>query len=241
LLGASLLLLQRRPVLAGAFMGCLAYKPQFGILLPVAVVAAGQWRVFASAAVTIAILAGVTVAAFGAAPWEAFPRELLAQTHDSLSGEIPRGEGWAYFQTVYGLVRDFHGSATLAWLGQGIAAIAAGLVVWLVWRSPARYSLKAAILSAAALIPMPYQRAYDMVAIAIPIAFFARDQLHYGWLKGEQTIMITLFTGCLTLLVCLGNTPIGAVVIVALLCMLLRRVLYYRAQPVAKAGAAQGW
>ncbi|MGB9649463.1 MAG: glycosyltransferase family 87 protein, partial [Stellaceae bacterium] len=43
LLGASLLLLERRPVLAGMFIGCLTYKPQFGILLPVALIAAGQW------------------------------------------------------------------------------------------------------------------------------------------------------------------------------------------------------
>src|SRR5205814_996949 len=39
LLGAALLCLQRRPVLAGIFIGCLSYKPQFGILLPVALIA----------------------------------------------------------------------------------------------------------------------------------------------------------------------------------------------------------
>src|SRR5271166_3238234 len=79
LLGAALLFLGRRPVLAGIFIGCLSYKPQWGILIPVALVAAGQWRAFASAAVTPAVLAGASIAAFGTGAWEAFPRELFAQ------------------------------------------------------------------------------------------------------------------------------------------------------------------
>src|SRR5580700_637077 len=56
LLGASLLLLERRPVLAGVFIGCLTYKPQFGILFPVALIAARQWRACVSAAVTAIFL-----------------------------------------------------------------------------------------------------------------------------------------------------------------------------------------
>ena len=44
LLGAALLCLERQPVLAGVFIGCLTYEPQFGILLPVALIAARQWR-----------------------------------------------------------------------------------------------------------------------------------------------------------------------------------------------------
>ncbi len=49
LLGASLLVLERRPVVAGVFIGCLTYKPQWGILIPVALVAAKEWRAVASA------------------------------------------------------------------------------------------------------------------------------------------------------------------------------------------------
>src|SRR6516162_5778380 len=50
LIGASLLALERRPVLAGVLLGCLTYKPQFGILFPVALAAFNRWRSFASAA-----------------------------------------------------------------------------------------------------------------------------------------------------------------------------------------------
>ena len=41
---------ERRPVLAGLLIGCLTWKPQFGILLPVALAASNRWRAFASAA-----------------------------------------------------------------------------------------------------------------------------------------------------------------------------------------------
>ena len=48
-------------------------------------------------------------------------------------------------------------------------------------------------LSAAALIATPYAFAYDLAAIAIPVAFLASDQIRCGLLRGEQTIMIALF------------------------------------------------
>src|SRR5207253_2274437 len=154
LLGAALLFLERQPVLAGMFIGLLTYKPQFGILLPVALAAARQWRAFASAAATAAIFAGLSIVVFGTGVWEALPQQLAAQT-----GEVLRAAGtddpaaeWGYIQTVYGVVRNLNGGAMLAWLVQGATTAGAAIIVWLVWRSPVRYALKAATLAAAALI-----------------------------------------------------------------------------------------
>src|SRR6266404_4795267 len=109
LLGASLLALERRPVLAGVFIGCLTYKPQWGILIPVALVASGQWRAIASAAATIVFLGGVSIAAFGSGAWGAFPGQLASQSDMSLLADP--GNGWGYIQTVYGLTRSLHGAA----------------------------------------------------------------------------------------------------------------------------------
>lgn len=236
LLGASLLFLERQPVLAGLFIGSLVFKPQFGILLPVALVAAKQWRAFASAATTIALLTGASVAAFGTGPWEAFPRELVVQTGDYLVGETKLSFGWTFYQTVYGLIHALHGGAALAWIGQGVATIGVAIIVWLVWRSPVRYSLKAAALSAAVLIATPYAWAYDMAAIAIPLAFLARDQIRCGLLRGEQTVMLALFAAGLVILVCLGNSPLGPVMMITLLAIVLRRVLGHDRQPMGEFG-----
>jgi arabinofuranan 3-O-arabinosyltransferase len=225
LVGAALLALERRPVLAGVFIGGLTFKPQFGILFPVALIAARQWRAFASAAVTAAVLAGVTVAAFGIGPWEAFPRQLFKHTGDFLLQEHPYAIGWIYIQTVYGQVRALHGSAALAWLVHGCAAIGVATIVWLVWRSPVRYSLKAATLSAAMLIATPFSFAYDMAGIVIPLAFLARDQIRCGLLRGEQIIIIALFLAAYAIVATLGYSPLGPVVMITLLGMILRRVL----------------
>jgi len=237
LLGASLLFLERQPVLAGVFIGCLTYKPQFGILLPVALAAAKQWRAVASAAATAALLAGASVAAFGVSAWEAFPRGLFQQFGVVLKAEgLPDSVAtWGYLQTVYGLIRYLHGGAALAWLGQGITALCAAIIVWFVWRSPTRYALKAALLSTAALLASPYAFAYDMAAVAIPVAFLARDQMRCGLLRGEQITLLGLFCVILALLVIFRDPPggipfgclpgIGPAVLIVLLSIMLRRVL----------------
>ena len=237
LLGALLLSLERQPILAGIFIGCLTYKPQFGIMLPVALVAAKQWRAVASAVATAALLAAVSVAAFGASAWEAFPRGLLQQFGVVFEAEgLPDSAAtWGYLQTVYGLIRYLHGGAALAWFGQGLMTLCAAIVVWFAWRSPTRYSLQAAILSTAALLASPYAFAYDMAAVAIPVAFLAKDQMRCGMLRGEQTILLTLFCTILALLVIFrdpqdgipfGSLPgIGPAVLIVLLTMISRRIL----------------
>ena len=232
LIGASLLSLERRPVLAGVLMGCLSYKPQFGILFPVALAASSQWRAFASAAGTAALLAGTSTAAFGRGPWLAFPRELVVQS--SLNLFADPDSNWGLLQTVYGLIRDVHGGAAPAWAMQGVTTVGVAIIVWLVWRSEVRYALKAAMLSAATLIATPYAFAYDLAAIAIPIAFLANDQIRYGLLWGEQTTFLALLGAVLAVLVIFadrpvgttfGSVPLGPVVMITVLGVALRRVL----------------
>jgi arabinofuranan 3-O-arabinosyltransferase len=224
LLGASLLLLEQQPVLAGVFIGCLTYKPQFGILLPVALIAARQWRACVSAAVTAIFLVAASAAAFGVDSWVAFPRVLFTQG----SGTMLAGPDWGFLlQSVYGLILVLHGGAALAWLSQGVATAGAGVIVWLVWRSPARYPLKATTLSTAALIATPYAFAYDLAAIAIPVAFLASDQIRCGLLRGEQTTMITLFVASLAVIPTAGRAPVGAAILIMLLCLILRRVFVF--------------
>jgi arabinofuranan 3-O-arabinosyltransferase len=235
LLGAALLTLERRPVVAGIFIGLLSYKPQFGILLPAALTAAHQWRAIAGAAATIILLVGLSIAAFGIGAWAAFPGQLLAQTGMSLVADP--GNGWGYLQTVYGLIRSLHGDAALAWLAQGAVTLGTAVIVWLAWRSGTRYPLKAALLSAATLLATPYAFAYDMAAVVIPAAFLARDQLSRGLLLGDKTLWIILFGVPLAVLVTLGDnvggptfggTPVGLFAAILLLGMILRRAIATR-------------
>src|SRR5262249_9835216 len=133
------------------------------------------------------------------------------------------------------VVRSLNGGAALAWLVQGAVTLGAGIIVWLVWRSPVRYALKAATLATAALIATPYAFAYDMAAIAVPAALLAKDQMRPRFLRGGQSVLTGLFGASLAVLVAFGarpggitfgSTPIGPLVMIALLGVILRRVCW---------------
>jgi arabinofuranan 3-O-arabinosyltransferase len=224
LIGASLLFLERRPSLAGVFIGCLAYKPHFGILFPVALIAANRWRAFVSAVATIIFLVAASAVAFGIDGWVKLPLVLFSEGSETVSRDAD--SRWGFFlQTVYGLTRVLHGGAPLAWFLQGVTTVAVGLIVWMIWRSSVRYALKAATLAAAALMASPYAFVYDLAAIAVPVAFLASDQIRHGLLRGEQTILFATFAMSLAEIPCAGQAPVGTVVLGALLCVILRRAL----------------
>ena len=97
-------------------------------------------------------------------------------------------------------------------------------------------------MSAASLLATPYAFAYDMAAIAIPVAFLARDQLRCGLLRGEQSIAIGLFAVTFAVLmafgdrqggITFGSVPIGPFAVIILLVVVLRRVSAEDPQPVA--------
>jgi len=118
--------------------------------------------------------------------------------------------------------------------------------VWIIWRSRVSYELKAAILSAAALLATPYAFAYDMAAIVIPAAFLATDQLRRGLFRGEKTMWIVLFGAPLAVLATLGDnaagktfggTPVCLFAAFMLSCVILRRA--FLRDPASS--AAQLW
>src|ERR1700730_7753898 len=142
------------------------------MLLPIALAAGKHWKAFASAAATVALLVGVTIVAFGTDVWDAFPRGLSAHPALLLSADPAKVPILlaGRLQTVYGTIRTVHGGAALALIAQGIITTALAILVWFLWRLPVRYSLKAATLSAAALIATPWAAACDMAAVVVPIA-----------------------------------------------------------------------
>jgi alpha-1,2-mannosyltransferase len=179
LIGTALLLLDRHPLLSGMLIGLVAYKPQFGLLIPLVLAATGRWRAFAAAAATVAVLALVTTIAFGPEVWRAF----LESTRFTRVVVLEAGDtGWHKIQSVFSWVRMWGGSVPLAYAVQGavLMALAAALVV--LWRSTAAYPLKAAALIIALVLATPYSLDYDLMVLAPAIAFLAAD----GWKRGFQ-------------------------------------------------------
>jgi hypothetical protein len=163
LLTAALLLggfrlLPARPVLAGIAFGLLSFKPQFGVLVPVALVAAGQWRCLAAGAATLVVLVVASGAAFGWALWTEWFAYLPyhADYVDSAMGTYSRPTLQAALQTMgYGPL-----------LARGVPLVVLALsvpVVW--WAFRARRALAPAILVAATFAGAPYAFIYDLPAL----------------------------------------------------------------------------
>jgi hypothetical protein len=190
LLGCALVALDTRPVIAGILFGLIAYKPQFGLLIPLVMIATGRWRAFLAAGATVAALAALTLIAFGPEVWRAF----FASTHLTRIEVLEQGgTGWHKIQSVFAMVRMWGGGVPLAYVAQGAvtAALAAALVV--LWRSRAAYPLKAAALTIAAILATPYSLDYDFVVLAPALAFLAADGFARGFAPWEKTALALLW------------------------------------------------
>ena len=69
LFAGGLRLAADRPATAGVALGLLSYKPQLGLLIPVALVASRRWRTLGAAAATAIFMIIATSALFGPAIW----------------------------------------------------------------------------------------------------------------------------------------------------------------------------
>jgi hypothetical protein len=63
------------------------------------------------------------------------------------------------------------------------------VVLALIWRSRVPYTLKAAALAAGTLLTTPYLFMYDMMVLAIPIAFLVRIGLKSGFRAYELPVL----------------------------------------------------
>ena len=214
LIGGALGLLERHPALAGCCLGLLTFKPQLGVLFPLVLVATGRWRAFFAAAATALALAALSWLAFGSAPWLAMAQTVAKANQLVLTDG---GTGWNKLQSVFGLVRALGGSESAAWMIQGgvAAAIAAALVV--LWRRTAPFELKAAALAVGAVLVTPYVFAYDLVALAVPVAFLLRFGLARGFLRFDGLALAAAGALLLSYIVAATQVGLAASLIVALL------------------------
>ncbi|MGH6771530.1 MAG: glycosyltransferase family 87 protein [Xanthobacteraceae bacterium] len=222
LLGGGLLLLDRRPIVAGILIGSLAYKPQFGLLIPLVLMATARWRVIVSAAATVLTASAATVVLFGSQVWLAFAESLTFTRVVVLeAGDT----GWEKIQSLFSAVRMWGGTVEIAYAAQGALVIfVVASLVWL-WRGPADDRLKAAALPCACLLATPYVLDYDLVVLALPIGFLASYGLARGFRDYEISILAFAWLAPLASRSLAGATglPLGLMAILALYLTTLSR------------------
>jgi hypothetical protein len=185
LIGGMLVLLPTRPILSGICLGLLSYKPQYGVLFPLVLIVAAQWRAFISAAITTVLLALVSWFAFGTESWQAFVHWMPMFSQAFLvEGRAP----WGKMQSIFALVRYLDGSEAVAWSLQAVMIGAVVLALAALWRSKVRYELKAAGLAVGALLTTPYLFLYDVMVLAIAAGFLLRIGLAEGFRRYELPV-----------------------------------------------------
>ncbi len=224
LFAAALLCLEERPWLAGALFAALAYKPQFGLVIPIALLAGRHWQALFAGAVTLAGMTALSLAAFGLKTWHAFEQSLgFTRSVVLEQGDI----GWEKIQSVFAAVRLLGGSVGEAYAIQGITiALCVAGVAWL-WRSHADARLKYAGLLIAALLTTPYCLDYDMVLLGPALAFLIAHGMRTGFAPFEKTLLafdwiIPLFA---RLIAKLSYIPLGSIAMVTLFALVIVRAM----------------
>ena len=221
--------LERHPALAGICLGLLTYKPQFGLLFPIVLIADRRWLTIAVATLVALLLAALSWLAFGSASWQAFVHWA------PISNRVLIDQGaldWYRLQSVFALVRAHGGSETLAWTVQGALTLSLAIgLVWL-WQSRAAFELKAAALAAGALLATPYLFMYDLVVLAVAVAFLLRFALAREFLSRIEIVALAA-AGALILIYPYVKTQVGLAAVVIVMVLIVHRAIAERGRTAA--------
>jgi arabinofuranan 3-O-arabinosyltransferase len=161
--GGGLLLLDRRPFVAGALFALLSYKPQVGLLIPIALVAGRQWRAVAGAVITGGVLIFVSLVLFGPEVWIVYVRNIGVLRQLILED----GSGvWHRMVSVFVFARRLGADVWTAYIAQGTSGLFAAWVVAVMWFKDVPAQMRNSALLLGTCLVTPYLQDYDLVFTA---------------------------------------------------------------------------
>jgi alpha-1,2-mannosyltransferase len=186
----------RRPWLSGLCFGALCYKPHFGLLIPVALIAGGHWRAFLGAACAALTLVAASSALFGVATWEAFLSAAEA------SGDVYAGHAifMGGLTSAFGALLAAGATRQTAFVVQAVVTVVAAAAVALVWRSGVKAEraplpVRAAVLLAATPVAVPVLMFYDLMLVFLALVWISRVKFADGAPAWLTTTAVLVFLG----------------------------------------------
>jgi hypothetical protein len=231
--GAALMLLDRRPLLAGALVGLLAMKPHLALLFPVALLASGHWRAAAAAAVSTIVFAAASLAVLSPDTGYAFVHNLGMVRAALESGSLP----WNKMPTVFALLRLLGAGTAAAYMLHAVVAAVVVAGVAAIWRWSGAAHLRAAALMTGTMLISPYLYDYDLAWLGFPMAWLGMEATRSGWLRHEREVLAACWIApaILPMLSTAAIQP-GPFVSGALFAAIARRAwLARRAMPIGRA------
>ena len=224
-------LIKRHPVMAGALLGILTFKPQMWLMVPVALLAARQWRAIGSATASALAVALLSLAIFGPEIWRAW-FGLMTGTDEAYRAWVTNGRLNGI--SVFACVSWLGASPAAANLAQAVAIAIAAAFVYRVFRRPDPGALQLAVLLAATMLAAPHVSTSDAVLLALATSLFVTASGRDGPRPAQLTLAASVW------IIPLFNPPsvfrpgsVTPLLIVALLGAIVARIRAEDAPPTA--------
>ena len=230
---AALTALEMSPIASGALIGLLAFKPHLAIGAPILFLATGRWRAIVAAGAVAAAFAALSFAVLGAESWRAyFHASQLAKMalDDNMVGP-------GKMQSAYAAARVLGAGSDVGYVAQTIVALPAAVALFVFARRSTDWAARGAMTSVVTLLCSPFLLDYDLLLLAIPLAWLFREGLRHGFAPWEKTILLAGFAlpavsrGLATEL----HLPLGPAVVALVACAVWRRGLRAPAPAAAPA------
>jgi hypothetical protein len=165
LICGGVLCLKDRPLLAGALLGLMIFKPQYFLLLPIALAAAGERRALVGMAASALLFVAASVLLFGPGLWWDWIAVYLHPQHTMAVNATEWGHMWD--ESVSTCAALLGAPGWLAKAAQGLAILVAAGAVWRAFRWDLPVEAQLGVLLAAALLASPHVSPYDLIFAAL--------------------------------------------------------------------------
>ena len=221
LVGAAATMLDRRPRAAGACLGALCCKPQLALLVVPMLVGARRWVALGWAAASAAGLALASLLVLGGAAWRGFLASVPIARMALAEGLV----GFAKMASPFAAMRLLGAAPALAGAIQLAISLAAAIVALSVARRRPGAAAEMATLAVAACLATPFLLDYDLLLLAIPLAWIAAVAACDGYRPWEKLTLAAAFLLPLLVRPLAHNTglPAAPLVVTGLLAVVVRR------------------
>lgn len=185
-------LLARSPLSAGVLLGLLSYKPQIWVLVPLALLAARQWRALAAMALTVLVLILASAAVFGPAFWLAFVDAAREAAGPRVVEEMFE-RIFMHMTTLLAAARIVGLPPTVSGLVQTAGALLAVAAVWLSFSRKGQSDARIAVLATATFLVSPYTLNYDLLLLMPAAVAMFRLGIADGFRPMERLVLLMMW------------------------------------------------
>ena len=224
------IMLPSRPMMAGAILGLLCFKPHLGLLLPVAFVAGRQWRAILGAGLSTLFVTLLSVMLFGIGSWTAFFTAFHRAGYTFQTGIVP----YSGLISIFAAGKIIGLSQSTANLLQAVASLVAVGCVAFIWFGRAPYPIKAAALISGTILAVPVLLFYDLLIAAVATLWLVQDGLRRGFRNYERSFLVFgVLVPMLARSLAAGlHLPIGPLLPGGLLLICMMRSLFWVPHPI---------